>query len=115
VDVEAIRDLFQELGAVRIRGMFGGQGIYLDDRMFALVAADELYLKVDDENRPLFESAGSRPFVYRQGAKAVAMSYWLMPEDAFDDPSEAARWGRLALAAAGRAAVAKARKKAPRP
>jgi DNA transformation protein and related proteins len=105
VDAEAIRDLFQELGAVRIRPMFGGKGIYLHDRMFALVASDELYLKVDDENRAAFERAGSRPFVYRQGVKAVATSYWLMPEEGLEDPSEAATWGRLALDAASRAAA----------
>jgi DNA transformation protein len=110
VDVEAIQDLFQELGAVRIRRMFGGQGIYLDDRMFGLVAADELYLKVDDETRPAFEDAGARPFVYRQGSKAIAMSYWLMPEAGLEDPSEAARWGRLALEAAARSGAAKARR-----
>ena len=61
MDPEAIQDLFQELGTVRIRKMFGGQGIYLHDQMFGLVAADELYLKTDDETRPAFEAAGSRP------------------------------------------------------
>jgi DNA transformation protein len=105
VEAEAIQDLFQELGVVRIRSMFGGRGIYLNDRMFALVAFNELYLKVDDGNRSAFEEAGSRPFTYRQGAKPIAMSYWLMPDAGFDDPSEAARWGRLAIEAAGRAAA----------
>jgi DNA transformation protein and related proteins len=33
----------------------------------------------------------------------VAMSYWLLPGEAVDDPSAAARWGRLALEAASRA------------
>ena len=33
------------LGEVRARAMFGGYGIYLGERMFALVAEDTLYLK----------------------------------------------------------------------
>ena len=39
MDAESIRDLFQELGPVRVRRMFGGQGIYAGERMFALEAS----------------------------------------------------------------------------
>jgi DNA transformation protein len=103
VDAEAIRDLFQELGPVRIRRMFGGQGVYAGERMFALEAYGELYLKADDETVARFREAGSRPFTYEKDGRASVMSYWLMPENALEDPSEAARWGRLAVDAAHRA------------
>ena len=52
MDPESIQDLFHELGPVRIRRMFGGQGIYAGERMFALEARGALYLKADDVNRP---------------------------------------------------------------
>ncbi len=48
MDEEAIRDIFREAGAIRLRRMFGGLGIYRDDLMFALESGGELYLKVDD-------------------------------------------------------------------
>jgi DNA transformation protein len=112
MDPEALRDLFQELGAIRIRRMFGGQGVFHDGLMFALVANGELYLKVDAESRRAFVGAASRPFVYDRSGRPVEMSYWLMPDDGLDDPSEAARWAGLALAAARRA---NGRKAAPRP
>ena len=83
--------------------MFGGQGLYAGERMFGLEAGGEIFLKIDDGNRPAFEAAGSRPFSYEKDGRRVAMSYWLIPDGAFDDPSEAARWGRLAIEAAGRA------------
>ncbi len=105
MDAESIQDLFQDLGPVRIRRMFGGQGIYAGDRMFALEADGELYLKVDDTSRPAFEAAGSRPFVFEANGRATTMSYWLMPGEGLDDPAEAARWGRLAIEAASRAAA----------
>ncbi len=76
---------------------------------FALEARGELYLKVDGTSRPAFEAAGSHPFLYEANGRTTAMSYWLMPGEGLDDPAEAARWGRLAIEAAARAAAAKPR------
>ena len=102
MDGEAIRDLFASLGPVRTRPMFGGQGIYCGERMFALEAGGEIFLKADAETIPAFRTAGSRPFTFRKNGASTTMSYWLLPESALDDPDEAGRWGRLALEAAGR-------------
>src|ERR687898_1887503 len=52
----------QPLGPVSARRMFGGFGIYLHGTMFALIAYDTLYLKVDDGNRSAYEAAGLEPF-----------------------------------------------------
>jgi DNA transformation protein and related proteins len=111
LDGEAIRDLFAALGPVRIRKMFGGQGVYCGERMFAIEAGGEIYLKADEATIPGFRAAGSRPFVYVKAGAPATMSYWLLPEAALDDADEAERWGRLALEAAGRAAPARRRKR----
>lgn len=104
MDPESIQDLFHELGPVRTRRMFGGLGIYLHDRFFALEAGGEIYLKADAETRARFEEAGSRAFTHRdKNGRTATMSYWLLPSAALDDPAEAAAWGRLALEAAARA------------
>ncbi len=102
MDSEAIRDLFASLGPVRTRRMFGGQGVYSGELMFALEIEGELFLKVDDASVPAFRSAGSRPFAYERDGRTTEMSYWRLPDEALDDPDEAARWGRLGLDAAGR-------------
>ena len=111
MDAEDLRDIFRSLGPIHIRRMFGGQGVYQDELMFALVAYDELYLKVDDESVAYFRDLGSRPFTYeaRDGRKTT-MSYWLMPESALDDPDEAAELATMAVAAARRAKSAQTRK-----
>jgi DNA transformation protein len=44
------------------RAMFGGFGIYRNGLMFALVADDQLYAKVDASNKADYEEAGSQPF-----------------------------------------------------
>jgi DNA transformation protein len=103
VDAEAIADLLSGVGPVRIRRMFGGQGIYSGDVMFALEADGELYLKVDRETVEVFRSAGSKPFVHEKRGRLTEMSYWRLPESAVDEPDAAAGWARLALAAARRA------------
>jgi DNA transformation protein len=114
VDPEAIRDLFADLGPVRIQRMFGGQGVYAGEVMFALEAGGELYLKADDVTAPAFRAAGSRPFIYEKNGRVAQMSYWRLPDEAADDPDEATRWGRLALEAATRTAVRKAKRVTPR-
>jgi DNA transformation protein and related proteins len=111
MDADAIRDVFRTLGPVRIRRMFGGQGIYLGDLMFALEAGGELHLKADQETQELFRDLGSRPFSYvgRDGRRST-MSYWLIPESALEDPDEAAHLAELAVKAARRAKVAGSKK-----
>jgi DNA transformation protein len=55
--VEFVLEGLQPLGGVRARRMFGGWGIYKDGVMFALIARDQLYLKVDDDNRAAYDAA----------------------------------------------------------
>ena len=104
MDPESIRDPFAALGPVRTQRMFGGQGIYRGERFFAIEVGGELYLKADSLTVERFRAAGSRPFAYARGGKLATMGYWLLPAEGADDPEEAARWGRLALEAADRAA-----------
>ena len=114
MDPEAIAELFAAVGPVRTRRMFGGQGIYAGELMFALEVRGELYLKVDDRTLAAFQAAGSRPFVYERDGRVAEMRYWHLPETALDDPKEAGRWGRLGLEAAQRAAARKAQPARPR-
>lgn len=97
-----VEDALQPVGPVRIRAMFGGFGVFLDDVMFGLIADDVLYLKVDDVNRPDFEAAGLEPFVYRAGGRDTTMSYRRAPDDLESWP-RIERWAVGALDAARRA------------
>ncbi|MEM9140547.1 MAG: TfoX/Sxy family protein [Pseudomonadota bacterium] len=107
-------DLFSGLGPVRIRRMFGGAGLYLDDACFALVlSGDEILMRGDAEVGPRYEEEGSTQWIYDGGARgAVAMPYWRLPDSAMDDPEEAVTWARLSLGPAQKAAAEKAAAKA---
>ena len=79
--------------------MFGGHGIYLNGRIFALEIGGEIYIKAGESIADRFRAAGSRPFSYARNGKTATMGYWTLPEWAVDDPEEAARWARISLAA----------------
>lgn len=114
---EYVLDLIAQVGppfdtAARLRRMFGGHGIFCDGVMFALIADDVLFLKVDDETKQSFLDAGSEAFMYqRKGGKLIAMSYMTVPDDAAENIEDLRPWAHMALAAANRAKANKPAKK----
>lgn len=103
--LEHVRELLGNVPDLRFRRMFGGVGVYSGAQMFALVAEEQLYLKVDETTRPVFEAAGSSGFVHQRGGgrKPIVMSYWRLPAEAEEDGEMARRWAGMALEAAHRA------------
>lgn len=103
--IEQAEELFHPFGAIRVRKMFGGAGLYCDDLFFAIMDDGAIYLKVDEQTRAEFEGRGLSPFAFemKDGA-AATMSYYNAPEEIFDDDDELRRWTTLALDAARRAA-----------
>jgi len=104
MDHDAIQDLFQSVGPVTIKRMFGGKGIYVDGMIIAVELRGELMLKGDKEAGALYEAAGSKQwtYVHRKTNSPVSMPYWPIPSEAFDDPDEAEKWARIAVGAAAR-------------
>jgi DNA transformation protein len=103
-----VLDQLAALRELRAKRMFGGIGLYSGERFFGIVAADELFFKVDDGNRGAYEAAGSEPF-RPVAARRVSMSYWRVPIEVLEDPAELRVWAQEAIAAATRAAAAKPR------
>ncbi|MBA3042076.1 MAG: TfoX/Sxy family protein [Alphaproteobacteria bacterium] len=115
MDNVEIEEVFSSLGPVGIKRMFSGKGIYHQGVIIALYLFDELMLKADAQSAPAFSAAGARQWVYqREGKNPVAMPYWSVPEDAYDDPDEMAKWVGLAFEAGLRAEVAKVKPARPR-
>lgn len=94
------------------RAMFGGFGYYSEGGpIYALYAVDQVYFKVDDQNRSHFEAANQGPFIWDGGEKPMAMSYYSIPPEAWQKPDELQKWIVLAQEAANRAANKKSKKK----
>jgi DNA transformation protein len=98
--VDSLEEVFVLFGPVRARRMFGGHGIYHNDLMFGLVADDVLYLKADERSVAAFTERGLSPFEYEKRGKTMKMSYFMAPEEIFDDAEMAREWAVLAFEAA---------------
>lgn len=93
-------ELLAPLGAVRVRRMFGGWGLYVDEVFLAIIAFERLYLKTNANTQSRFEQAQCEPFVFEAKGKALTMGYWTAPAEALDSPALMEPWARLALQAA---------------
>ena len=69
--------------------------------MFGLVADDVLNLKADETLSPFFEKRGLDQFQYEKNGKVIKMSFYMAPEDIFDNREEAKIWAAQSYEAAG--------------
>ena len=100
--IDMVRDLFEGVGPITTRKMFGGLGIYSEGTIFAVLMSDgQLKLKGAGEMAKVFDAEGWARWTYqRDGSDRVAaMPYWSLPDALLDDPEEASAWAQRALAA----------------
>jgi DNA transformation protein and related proteins len=107
LDPEFIRELFAPFGAVMVKRMFGGAGIWSDGLMLGLEFDGAIFLRVDEDSIPDFVREGSKPFVYPRAKSPkkigrASKSFWRLPERLYDDPDELAIWAKRAFAVAER-------------
>ena len=99
-----VLDQLAGLGQVTPRRMFGGVGLYHEERFFGLIAGDTLYLKVNDSNRGDYEARGMGRFRPYPDKPHLSMTYYEIPADALEDAEECAAWARRSVAIAAVAA-----------
>lgn len=92
-----IKDQLADFGPVRIRGMFGGAGVFAGDVMFAFIVDDTLYLKADEAVASALKAEGMKPFTYRaKGGKPISIDYWSVPPHLLEEPDELTDWAQEA-------------------
>jgi DNA transformation protein and related proteins len=104
--LEFLFEQMAPLGDISSRAMFGGHCLYCDGTVFALVARNALYLKVDAANRPQFETRGLKPFKPFED-QDVTMSYYEAPPEIFEDPDAMRQWCNGCIEAGRRARTEK--------
>ncbi len=93
-------DQMQVIGPVSSRRMFGGEGVFLDGLMFAIIFDDQLYLKVDKINRQAFVEQGLEPFSYLRKGKRCELSYYQAPDEVMESLELMRLWANDAYGAA---------------
>lgn len=95
--VTFVMDQLSGLAGVRDRRMFGAHGLAVDDVNFAILAADSLFLVVDDTTRPKYEQAGMAPFWYtKKTGRVWVRRYHEVPPDVLEDRERLLAWAREA-------------------
>ena len=80
------------LEAVSPRRLFGGMGLYSNERIFGLIFRDILYFKVNDSNRGDYEARGMNRFRPFADKPLLSMTYYEVPADVLEDADECAAW-----------------------
>lgn len=95
------------LGRISAKSIFGGVGIFVDERLLGIVMEDKLYLHTDASNLREYQSRGMQQFKPYPNAFDLTTDHHQVPTEVLDDPEELKRWGQQALAAAIEAAKVK--------
>jgi TfoX/Sxy family transcriptional regulator of competence genes len=89
--VEYLVSRMLELGNVYARRMFGEYGVYCDDKMFALICDDQLFIKPTTAGKAYLGE-------YEEGQPYPRAKHWLLiPEDDWEDAPRLTELIRLTL------------------
>ena len=94
-DTERIAELFAAFGAVAVRRMFGGAGVFAEGLMIALVVDGVILSQGRRPHHPAIRTRRARTVQLPDArtARAPLTSYWRMPERLYDDPRRTRRLG----------------------
>jgi DNA transformation protein len=95
------------LGRISSRGIFGGVGVFVDDRLLAIVINGSLYLHTGGSNLDDYVSRGMPQFKPYPNAFDLTTDHHQAPPEVVQNPELLKAWGERALTAAIEAAKAK--------
>lgn len=95
------------LGRISNRSIFGGVGIFIDERLLGIVINDQLYLHTNESNLSEFVSRGMEQFKPYPNAFNLTTDHHRVPVEIIEEPELLKQWGERAL----RAAIEASRKK----
>ncbi len=78
------------LQGLRVRGMFGGFGLYQDEKFFGIISGGAVYFKTNETTRADYEKYASRPF--QPSAKQTLKNYYEVPSEILDNSPELIVW-----------------------
>lgn len=93
-----VQDQLGELDALRIRRMFGGQGLYLGEAFFGILFAERLYFKTSAASRAKYVAAGMG--VFQPNERQTLKHYFEVPAEVLEDRVRLLEWAREAAAVA---------------
>lgn len=84
---------------LKVRSMFGGNGLYLGAAFFGIVHKGSLYFRTDEASRKAYVAKGSRPF--NPKGRQELHRYYEVPSEVLEDAEELLIWARKAAKSRG--------------
>ena len=102
-----VAEQLASLGRVSSRAIFGGVGIFVDDRLLGIVIDEKVYLHTDPGNLDSYVSRGMPQFKPYPNAFDLTTDHHQVPAEVVQDAEQLKAWGQRALDAAVESAKAK--------
>ena len=95
--VDFVTDQLTALPNFRAKPMFGGHGLYAEDRFFGILMDGRLYFKTDDKTRENYVRRGMGPFIYEKARRTMTIQYFEVPPEVLENGLELVGWARQAI------------------
>ncbi len=87
---EHFSEQVQSIEGITLKRMFGGSGLFHNNKMFGLVdSKGNCFLKADE--------AGKKQFIARGGEQHSRMPYYSIPDEVMEDPKQLIAWTQKAI------------------
>lgn len=90
--VESVVEKLSAFGPVKTRAMFGAHGLWLDNVIFGIIVDKTIFFRIDGTNRKDYEDHKSYPLTYEGKTKTVALPYWTVPKEVWNDSTTLKEW-----------------------
>ncbi|MCW2474336.1 MULTISPECIES: TfoX/Sxy family DNA transformation protein [unclassified Symbiopectobacterium] len=88
---------FSSLGEITTRSQFGGYSIAANKTIFGLISNGELYLRASKRCEPHFLALNMPHLVYTKRGMPVPLSYYLVGEVLWEDPTQLLQLAKMSL------------------
>jgi DNA transformation protein len=89
-----VRDQLAGMESLRLRRMFGGQGLYWGEHFFGLIFDDRLYFKTNERTRKIYEARGMP--VFQPNERQTLRNYFEVPAEVVENHTQLVEWAREA-------------------
>jgi DNA transformation protein len=85
-------DLFNPLGRLTSKTLFGGNAILKNNITFAMVFDGSIYLKTNKNTVKKYLDLDSKPLSYKKNNKTISLRYYEIPIEVLDDEDKLMQW-----------------------
>jgi DNA transformation protein len=85
-------DLFNPLGRLTSKTLFGGNAILKNNITFAMVFDSSIYLKTNKNTVKKYLDLDSKPLSYKKNNKTISLRYYEIPIEVLDDEDQLIQW-----------------------